>query len=75
MEKKRGKKAWKSCGTVRKYRSNSSREFHRKKEEKVLRNSTEISWPGWLYVAKSGEEWIKVDKSGDFMWLSGFMWL
>ena len=29
----------------------------------------------WFYVAKSGEEWIKVDKSGDFMWLCGFMWL
>ena len=50
MEKKRGKKAWKSCGTVRKYRSNSSREFHRKKNEKVLRNSTEISWPGTEYT-------------------------
>ena len=25
-------------------------------------------------MAKSGEKWIKVDKSGDFMWLSGFMW-
>ena len=27
----------------------------------------------WLKVATSGEEWIKVDKGGDFMWLSGFM--
>ena len=26
-------------------------------------------------MAKSGEKWRKVDKSGDFMWLSGSMWL
>ena len=29
----------------------------------------------WFNVSKSGEKWRKVDKSGDFMWLSGFMWL
>ena len=32
--------------TVWKYRSNSSRELHRKDFHRVLRNSMEIAWPG-----------------------------
>ena len=29
----------------------------------------------WSQVATSGFTWLKVDKGGDFMWLSGSMWL
>ena len=39
------------CGTVRKYGSNSSRELHRKDFRRVLRNYTEISWPGKVNVS------------------------